>query len=443
MKVFESLILSYLLNSLWQVPLLFLGGWMATLSVRRAGAAAEHRVWVGVLFLQALLPASSLLPLERVLWQWLLALTAWLHAVPADTHVSVVMGAAHADGGFRFSAALLTPAFISYGAVSIYLIARFFWRTWMLSEIRRESVEQSWLRRAQQFGLKNVSIAASSRVFGPVAIGRTEQVVLLPTTMVGTLPDKDFDTVIAHEFAHMRRDDFTKNLLYELVSLPVAYHPLLWLTQQRIAESREMICDQMAADGSGRNEYARSLMRLASLLVHGTPVRIPHAIGIFDANTFERRLMKLNEVTNELRGAQRFAAMAACAAFGIATCGSALALRVDVTAPASVTGSQNDPTTSPKKLAIPSGVMAGNRLTGDNPQYPEAAKKAKIQGTVVLDAVISKEGNIEHLRVLSGPRELQTSSLAAVKDWKYKPYMLNGEDVEVETTINVVYALGK
>ena len=451
MKIFESWILSYLLNSLWQVPLLFLAGWVAALSVRRAGAAAEHRVWVGVLLLQTALPAFSLLPWERVSWQWLRALTVWRHAGAGDAHVAVVMGAANVGGGLRFSGTLLSAALIAYSALSVYFIARFFWRTWMLSILRRESVEvpltgeaqQSWSRCVLRFGVKDVSIAASSRVFGPVAIGRRQKLVLLPVTMVGSLPEEDFETVIAHEFAHMRRNDFMKNLLYELVSLPVAYHPLLWLTQERITESREMICDRMAADVSGRNEYARSLLRLASVLVHGTPVRIPHAIGIFDANTFERRLMKLTEMTKELKGTRRVAAVLACAAFGVATCGSALALRVDVSAPAAVTGSQSGPTTTPKNISIASGVMAGNKLTGEDPKYPEAAKKAKVQGTVVLDAKISKEGNIEHLKAVSGPKELLASSISTVKDWKYKPYLLNGEPVEVETTINVVYSLGK
>jgi TonB family protein len=257
--------------------------------------------------------------------------------------------------------------------------------------------------------------------------------------MVGSLSLEDFHTVIAHEFAHMRRNDFIKNLLYELLSLPVAYHPLLWLTQERITESREIVCDQLAAEISGRNEYAQSLLRLASLLVHGTSVRIPHAIGILDANIFERRLMKLTEGTKEMRGVRRVAAVLACAALGVATCGSALALRMDVNAPIA---DQDETAKTPKKVMIASGVMAGNKLSGDNPKYPVDAKKAKIQGTVVLEAVINKEGDVENLKVVSGPKELLTSALDAVKTWKYKPYMLNGDVIDVTTRINVTYSLG-
>ncbi len=83
----------------------------------------------------------------------------------------------------------------------------------------------------------------------------------------------DLRTVIAHEFAHMRRNDFFKNLFYEIVSLPVSYHPLFRLTRERIMESREIVCDGMAAEMDGRGRYARSFLRLASLLVAGKAVR--------------------------------------------------------------------------------------------------------------------------------------------------------------------------
>jgi protein TonB len=75
------------------------------------------------------------------------------------------------------------------------------------------------------------------------------------------------------------------------------------------------------------------------------------------------------------------------------------------------------------------------------PVYPPDAKKAKIQGTVVLQAVVGKDGDVKNLRVLSGPQELQQSALDAVRQWKYRPYLLNGDPVEVETTVNIVYSL--
>jgi periplasmic protein TonB len=96
-----------------------------------------------------------------------------------------------------------------------------------------------------------------------------------------------------------------------------------------------------------------------------------------------------------------------------------------------------------KKLSISSGVMAGNLLDKTLPQYPAIARAARIQGTVVLQAAISRSGLIQNLRVISGPPMLQQAAVTAVRSWRYKRYLLNGEPVEVETTINVVFSLGQ
>ena len=241
----------------------------------------------------------------------------------------------------------------------------------------------------------------------------------------------------------MRRNDFLKNIVYELLSLPVSYHPLSSLTRERTMESREMVCDRMAAEISGRNEYAQSLLRLASALVKAAPVRTPHAIGIFDANTFERRLMKLTEKQNEIRGMRRAAIVAICAVFGAGVCGSALALGMHVDAAPAGSDSSAAKTAAPARMSVSSAEMAADVLTKVPPKYPDAAKKAKVQGTVLLKAIIGKDGMVENLQVVSGPKELRSSSLDAVRQWTYKPYLLNGEPVEVKTTINIIYSLAK
>jgi len=96
----------------------------------------------------------------------------------------------------------------------------------------------------------------------------------------------------------------------------------------------------------------------------------------------------------------------------------------------------------PKKITISGGVMAGNLILKVTPIYPPIAKAARVQGTVVLQATISKTGSIENLRVVGGPQMLQQAALDAVKSWRYRPYLLSGEPVEVETQVNVVFTLG-
>lgn len=94
-----------------------------------------------------------------------------------------------------------------------------------------------------------------------------------------------------------------------------------------------------------------------------------------------------------------------------------------------------------KPLRVSSGVVAGNKISGPNPVYPAIAKTARIQGQVVLQATISKGGTIENLHAVSGPPMLYQSAIDAVRQWRYKPYILNGEAVEVETTIQVNFTL--
>lgn len=80
-----------------------------------------------------------------------------------------------------------------------------------------------------------------------------------------------------------------------------------------------------------------------------------------------------------------------------------------------------------------------NKVT---PQYPSIAQSAHIQGTVVLHAVIAKDGTVQQVQYVSGPSLLMASAMRAVREWKYQPTELNGEPVEVDTTIQVVYNLG-
>ncbi|HEY1902012.1 MAG TPA: energy transducer TonB [Terracidiphilus sp.] len=92
-------------------------------------------------------------------------------------------------------------------------------------------------------------------------------------------------------------------------------------------------------------------------------------------------------------------------------------------------------------VRISSGVAASIAIKQALPLYPAIAVEARIQGTVVLAATISKTGTVDDLRVVSGPPLLRQAALNAVSQWRYRPYLLNGEPVAVETTVNVVFNL--
>ena len=96
-----------------------------------------------------------------------------------------------------------------------------------------------------------------------------------------------------------------------------------------------------------------------------------------------------------------------------------------------------------KLLVISSGVAAGMLIRKTPAIYPPVAKTARVSGTVELHAIISKDGTIKDLNVVSGPAMLRQAAIDAVRTWRYKPYKLNNEPTAVETTINLVFTLGK
>jgi protein TonB len=92
---------------------------------------------------------------------------------------------------------------------------------------------------------------------------------------------------------------------------------------------------------------------------------------------------------------------------------------------------------------ISPAVMTGALIKKQQPVYPQDAKDVHVSGTVVLQAIIGMDGRIHDLRVVSAPwPSLVASAMWAVSQWQYKPYLLNGDPVDVETSINVIYSLG-
>lgn len=98
---------------------------------------------------------------------------------------------------------------------------------------------------------------------------------------------------------------------------------------------------------------------------------------------------------------------------------------------------------TPARIRVGGQVQAAKIIDQVRPLYPPLAKQARIQGVVRLEAIISKQGLIENLRVISGHPLLIQSALDAVRQWRYQPTLLNGEPVEVVTTIDVVFTLSQ
>jgi TonB family protein len=96
---------------------------------------------------------------------------------------------------------------------------------------------------------------------------------------------------------------------------------------------------------------------------------------------------------------------------------------------------------SNRLVNVSSGVMAANLLLSPKPSYPALASLTRTQGNVVMQAVISKTGTVEHLHIIKGHHLLRGAAKNAVRNWRYRPYKVSGVPVEVATIVSVDFSL--
>ena len=101
------------------------------------------------------------------------------------------------------------------------------------------------------------------------------------------------------------------------------------------------------------------------------------------------------------------------------------------------------PAPTPKRIRVPARIAEANLVYDVAPKYPPEAGRARIEGTVVLLAVIGRDGTVEDVRVKSGLSVLAQAAIEAVKQWRYRPYLLNGEPVEVDSQVTINFTLSK
>jgi beta-lactamase regulating signal transducer with metallopeptidase domain len=369
MNTSQALILTYLLNSLWQVPLVFAAAWLAARISRRSGPGTEHRIWVAALFAEAVLPACPT-PSRTAIYA-LLRCLPWniLSGAPrADARITILAGPGLASSAPHLSPHLLSAIAAVYLLATAYFAARLLWSLARTHAMQRHAAPlqltgaaaSTWARCCNHFHLRNAHVATSLHILSPVTIGIRHRLLLLPVALPSDLLAEDLNAALAHECAHMHRNDFAKNLAYAALALPIAYHPLLWLTRSRLEQSREMVCDAMAAHAlEGSHRFARSLLRLAAIFAQRPPDKTLHAIGIFDANIFERRVMNLTQNPTQQRTARRLVTAAVCTTIALVTCASALALHVNVVPPSLQSNHQQASEAGADH--IPGHVIAGSR----------------------------------------------------------------------------------
>jgi beta-lactamase regulating signal transducer with metallopeptidase domain len=228
-------------------------------------------------------------------------------ASSANTNVpSPAMSASRADRDLPLisSDIVLTPTAMHF-ITGFHIASLLLFSIRLCGQIRRTSTlvakagpaseyEAMWNRSKERCSIRTAALLRSDDVSGPATAGFRHPVVLLPAAFFDEHSQTEFLAAIGHECAHVRRDDYRKNLFYEVIALVTAFHPVAWFIKSQIAQTREMVCDRMAADQFfDRRAYGQCLLQLASKMPLTASSAAFHTIGMFDKNILERRIMTL------------------------------------------------------------------------------------------------------------------------------------------------------
>lgn len=317
---------SYVANAAWQVPLMGAAGWGLSRWLRRIGPEFQHNVWVAVLMLAAFAPTTPV-------FQQYLANKAPRSTVLFSPRLRLTPVAA---SPIEFaSRQIVLPPIAIYVVSGLYIVAitffllRLCWlircTTALVRDGRTASLEPDyvamWDRSKKTFSVQTASLLISEDVPGPVTAGFWRPVLLLPATFIDEHSPTEFLAAIGHECAHIQRNDFRKNVLYEVVALMAACHPVTWFIKSHLAQSREMVCDQMAAEQLlDRRAYAKCLLQLAARMPLAAPSAVFHTVGMFQTKMLERRIMTVMTALPRVSRIRRFV-LGASAILLLCVCG--------------------------------------------------------------------------------------------------------------------------
>jgi beta-lactamase regulating signal transducer with metallopeptidase domain len=333
----ERAMLEYLANALWQLPVLAAGAW-SLLWLMKPSPRTQYRVWLAVLGIAVLLPAwgirsgrtvsvpvsapvaapvaTSRATFDQLATARLVQRPAGVIAMDATAPLRVdsvpVAGEATGKGMWRLPSRVQRvhlSATVTHWVTGVYVgsvllgLLRVLkaWRSARgLVEVSREvalcSAAETVLRDfGKSFDVSLPAVRECAAVTSPVVVGAVSPVVLLPEGFAGH-PNDEVRAALLHELAHVKRRDYLTNGICQLAVLPVNWHPVAHVVEQKVRRTREMACDEMAArEMQSELGYARCLVTMARGMLRGGLAERPEFVGLFSNNVLEERVMRLME----------------------------------------------------------------------------------------------------------------------------------------------------
>ncbi|MDE3180792.1 MAG: M56 family metallopeptidase [Acidobacteriota bacterium] len=386
---------------------------------------------IRLIYWQALLGACLLLPLIQ----------PWRPEVPGPVVVSI-------------SSALVIPATAAPATASVLSIPwpavilvvllagvaiRLLWLCLGLGRLRahrRDSLPAADLLspvvEAQRLVPAKAHVLIARTLSSPAAFGFRHPAVLLPERFL-SMPPGQQKAIACHEFLHIRRRDWAWTLTEEIIFAAFWFHPAIWWLIRNIRLSREQTVDaEVVRLTASRADYLEGLLTIARL--GGQAARSAPSL-LIEGQLAARVSLLVKEVHMSRR---KQAAICILSAVVLLATGRAAvwAFPLDSQAKAqngAATASRGQGELVPQVELFEVVEKGVGKIYNVDPKYPEAAVKAKIQGTVVADVSIGRQGNVTNVRTLGGPEILDEAVITALKQWRFKPDPL----LPARTTVRV------
>lgn len=414
-----------LVNFTWQGALIACETTIHLVLLRNASARARYAVACTGLLLCLLWPAASL----------------WVRlngdAAAADGIAILLVGAGAGSPADLDWAGLLGMhlAWIvgAWALCALFLALRMVaGLLWVRRAAIHEARDPAWQSRldrlAPQFGIdRRVALRVVANLSSPVTAGWWRPVVLVPASLVTSMPAQLLEALLAHELAHVRRHDYLVNLVQNVIGALLFYHPAVWWLSRRIRAERELIADEIAAGQLG--EPRRLALALSEL---------------------EKLQFSTNHLAQAANGGDLMSRIKQLVRPESTTLSWKAALPVIGFALAALAGCAQQPQAEPKvtsmgPVTIKTPVIETTAMVDMNscprPVYPAVALQRKIEGTVTIGFLVDAKGNVldTALRHSSGDASLDQAARIALAKCRFKPATVNDTPIDRWSDVQYVW----
>ncbi|PYS86851.1 MAG: hypothetical protein DMF70_01615, partial [Acidobacteria bacterium] len=433
MKTINEFLLTFLLKAFWQVALIAaaaaFGDWLLrrTLERYRLVLPLVTSVRSGRGSAAAALPPPQIL-LEPI------AITD-ITSISSQTSAAVAKSTFQINQSVAIGLVALYLMFLGYRGVQLF-------RAWARTQAARRGASpiespdriQAIVASCQRaIGVTRVGFVSSALLRAPATIGIRRPLVILPDALVRDAGAEALTAAIGHELVHVRRRDYLLNLIYEIIFLPLSFHPAAALMRRRITQTRELRCDELVAELLLHPEvYARSLVQLAGSAMPFARRGRTVTVGIADADILEVRIMSLLGKTKLSVRRNRFFLIASLVLLALPCAAAAsFGLHVNVNQSQSQEPANGSPNQRERKARL---------IYHTEAEYTDDARARNIEGKVGLSLTVGTDGLVRDVEVTKPLYpSLDQSAVAAARTWRFEPYMKDGQATVKQMSVEVYF----